>query len=241
MAKFRSQGMRVDPKEEAGLVELMKDEHKRGMLLLPREALQRQVLRDSPKLDEKAVEALLDGFDMLREQDPLAVLQKGSLEGGEGGGQLIPYKMAPNFEITMYLAQATGSCIVTDSVFRWRELTAAAGRGIQGASPFVRLRASMESAKFVFPNDVQEIGALADRGIFRSYPAIMGRAFNYLSQLRRGARSPISKPASVLNSSASRPPPRPSQRSQPLSDRKRGSRVFGPLVAFKTTPLIGSS
>jgi hypothetical protein len=28
------------------------------------------------------------------------VLQEGSLEGGKGGGQLTPFKTAPNFEIT---------------------------------------------------------------------------------------------------------------------------------------------
>ena len=181
MARFRSRGMKVDPKEEAGFMEMMKEDHKRGMLLLPREALRHQVLRDSPELDEKAVEAVLDGFEMLRERDPLAVLQEGSLEGGKDGGQLTPFKMAPNFEITMYLAQATGSCIVTDSVFRWRELMAAAGRGIQGASPLAQLRAGMERAKFVFPHDVQEIGVLAEQGVFRGYPSIMRKVFKYLS------------------------------------------------------------
>ena len=189
MAKFRSQGMRVDPKEEAGFVDVMKGDHKRGMLLLSREALRHQVLRDSPELNEKAVEALLDGFDMLREQDPLAVLQEGSLEGGKGGGQLTPFKMAPNFEITMYLAQATGSCIVTDSVFRWRELVAAAGRGMQGASPLTQLRTGMEQAEFVFPHDVGEIGALAEHGVFGGYPNIMRKIFKYLSTLSaRGAK-----------------------------------------------------
>ena len=189
MAKFRSQGMRVDPKEEAGFVELMKDDHKRGMLLLPRDALRRQVLRNSPELDEKAIEALLDGFDMLREQDPLAVLQEGSLEGGKGGGQLTPFKMAPNFEITMYLAQATGSCIVTDSAFRWRELVTAAGRGMQGAPPLTQLRVCMEQADFVFPYDVQEIAALAERRVFGGYPDIMRKVFKYLSALpTRGAK-----------------------------------------------------
>ena len=188
MAKFRSQGMRVEPKEEAGL-ELMKDDHKRVMLLLPREALRHQVLRGSHELDEKAVEALLDGFDMLREQDPLAVLQEGSLEGGKGGGQLTPFKMAPNFEITMYLAQATGSCIVTDSAFRWRELVVAAGRGTQGASPLTQLRAGMEQAEFVFPHDVREIGALAEHRVFGGYPNIMRKIFKYLSTLSaRGAK-----------------------------------------------------
>ncbi|WP_186399052.1 DUF4238 domain-containing protein [Stappia sp. P2PMeth1] len=189
MAKFRSQGMRVDPKEEAGLAELMNDDHKRSMLLLPREALRRQVRRDSPELDEKAVEAVLDGFDMLREQDPLAILQEGSLEGGKGGGQLTPFKMAPNFEITMYLAQATGSCIVTDSVFRWRELMTAAGRGTQGAPPLTQLRAGVEQAGFVFPYDVQEIAALAGRRVFGGYPDIMRKVFKYLSAFpTRGAK-----------------------------------------------------
>jgi hypothetical protein len=173
--------MKVDPKEEAGFIELMKEDQMRGMLLLPREALRRQVLQGSPELDEKAVEAVLDGFDMLRERDPLAVLQEGSLEGGKDGGQLTPFKMAPNFEITMYLAQATGSCIVTDSVFRWRELLAAAGRGIQGASPLIQLRAGMERAEFVFPHDVQEIGVLAEHGVFQGYPNIMREVFKYLS------------------------------------------------------------
>ncbi len=163
MAKFRSQGLKADPKEEVGLMELMKQDQKRSMLLLPREVLRRQVLRGSPEMDEKAVEALLNGFDRMREQDPLAVLQEGSLDGGKGGGQLMPFKMAPNFEITMYLAQATGSCIVTDSVFRWRELVAAAGRGMQGASPLTQLHAGIEQADFFFPYDIDEIGVLTEQ------------------------------------------------------------------------------
>jgi len=183
MARFRSKGTRVDPKEEAGFKEMMKEEYKRSMLLLPREALRRQVLRVSPELEEEAVEVVLDGFDRLREQDPLAVLQEGSLEGGEGSGQLTPFKMAPNFEITMYLAQATGSCIVTDSVFRWRELMAAAGRAPQEAAPLSQLRDSMERTEFAFPNYVQEIGGLAEHGVFGGYPALMRKVFKYLSAL----------------------------------------------------------
>lgn len=169
----------------------------RGMLLLPREALRHQVLRHSPELDERAIETLLDGFDRLREQDPLAVLQEGSLEGGKCGGQLTPYKMAPNFEITMYLAQATGSCIVTDSVFRWRELMAAAGRGTQDASPLTELRAGMEHAKFAFPYEVQEIGTLAENGVYRGYPSIMKKVFKYLSGL--SARGPKPNVEANLN------------------------------------------
>jgi hypothetical protein len=188
MARFRSNGMKVDPKEEAGFIKVMEEEQKRGMLLLSREALRRQVLRNSPELDERAVEAVLDGFDLLRERDPLAVLQEGSLEEGEDGGQLTPFKVVPNFEIAMYLAQATGSCIVTDSMFRWRELIAATGRGTQGASPLAQLRASMEQAEFVFPSDAQQIRMLAEHGLFGGYPDLMRKTFRYLSTF--SARGP---------------------------------------------------
>ena len=129
------------------------------------------------------MEAVPDGFNTLRERDPLAVLQEESLKGGKDARQLMPQKMAPNFEITMYLAQATGSCIVTDSVFRWRELMAAAGRGIQGPSPLNLLKAGMERAEFVFPCDVREISMLAENGVFRGYQSLMGKVFKYLSAL----------------------------------------------------------
>jgi Protein of unknown function (DUF4238) len=189
MAKFRSRGAKVDPKEEAGFMDIMKEEQKRSMLLLPRDVLRHQVLRKSPELDERAVSAVLDGFDRLREQDPLAVMQEGSLDDVNGGGQLMPIKMAPNFEITMYLAQATGSCIVTDSVCRWRELLAASQRGIQGVSPLNHLRSGLEQTEFVLPHDVSEIGALVDRRIFGGYPPVMKEVFNYLSTLSvRGAK-----------------------------------------------------
>lgn len=189
MATRRSQDMKGDPKEDAGFIELAKEDSKRSMLLMPREALRRQVQRDSPELDETAVEGVLSAFDLLREQDPLAVLQEGSLEGSEAGGQLNYLKLVPNFEIAMYLSQATGSCIVTDSVVRWRELMLAARRSVQGKSPLSQLRAGMEQADFVFPHDVQEIVALAEHGVFGGYPDLMRRVFKYLSAFpTRGAK-----------------------------------------------------
>ncbi len=189
MAKFRSQEIKPDPEEEPGLLELMEDDYLRSMLLLPREALRRRIVRDSPELDERAVEAILVGFDVLREQDPLVVLQEGSLEGGKDGAQVMPLKMVPNFEITMYLAQATGSCIVTDSVFRWLELMTAAERGVLGEPLLTQLQASMERAEFVFPRDVQEIATLAEQRVFGGYPDIIKKAFMYLSAFpRKGAK-----------------------------------------------------
>tara|TARA_R110000868_G_scaffold411743_1_gene708463 strand:+ start:7904 stop:9160 length:1257 start_codon:yes stop_codon:yes gene_type:complete len=190
MAQFRSQGLKVDTEEETRFRELAREDHKRTLLLMPQEALRRQVHQISPELDQNAIEAVLNGIDALREQDPLAVLQEESLEGGKDGGQLMPFKMAPNFEITMYLAQATGSCIVTDSKSRWRELTAAARRGTQSASPLTQLHTDMEQAEFVFPYDVQEIGMLAEQGFFRGYPDIMRKICKYLLTFSTGGAKP---------------------------------------------------
>lgn len=194
MAKFRTRGVKIDPKEEDGYMTMMKEEHKRSMLMLPRNTLRHQVLRESPELDEKAIDAVLDGFDVLREKDPLAVLQEQSLEDG---GQLVPFKMEPNFEITMYLAQATGSCVVTDSVFRWRELMEAAGRSIQVASPLAQISASMEGAEFSFPDNVEEIRELARNGVFRGYAPLMRQIFKYLSTL--SAKGPKPNVEASLN------------------------------------------
>lgn len=188
MAESRSKGIQVDPKEDEGYLELAREEHKRGMLLLSREALRRQVQRSSPELDPQTVEATLDGFEMLREQDPLAVLQEGSLEGGKDGGQVSVFKMTPNFEITMYLAQATGSCIVTDSVFRWRELLAAAGRGILGQSPMPGLCSEIQHAEFALPYNGMEIEKHVRDRTFACYPDVFRKIFKYLSSLP--ARNP---------------------------------------------------
>ncbi|MGE3149729.1 MAG: hypothetical protein AB7K04_11745, partial [Pseudorhodoplanes sp.] len=190
MAELRSKEMKFDPKEEAGFADVMREEKRRNMLLLPRGVLRQQVLRDSRDMDDKAIESVLDAFDKLREQDPLAVMQEGSLEGGKDSGQFTSFKLTPNFEITMYLAQATGSCIVTDSVFRWRELMIAARRGRHGTPPLAQLRASMEQAEFVLPNVVQEIGALAEHGVFGGYPDVMRKAFRYLSTFEVGGKKP---------------------------------------------------
>ncbi len=189
MAQFRAQGMKVDPNQEPGLMDLMRDDYRRSMLLMPRDGLRRHVRRNSPELDEEAVDAVLRGFDEMRERDPLSVLQDGSLEGGKDGGQLTPFKMAPNFELALYLAQATGACIATDSVYRWRELTAAAHRGIPGPLPLRQLQAVMEEAEFIIPRDGLEICGISDGGSFKGYPSLMRKVLKYLPGLpTRGAK-----------------------------------------------------
>ncbi len=129
MAKARSSGMQIDMREDAVFDRLIKEDFKRDMMMMPRDAIRARFLKSSPELKDEELEELLDGVERLKERtDPLAVLQEDSLGGGEKGGQMRLMKLAPNFEITLYLAQAMGASVVTDSIFRWNEMKRAMRR-----------------------------------------------------------------------------------------------------------------
>jgi hypothetical protein len=63
-------------------------------MLMPPDAMRRQLRSFKPDLSEEQVEAAMRAGIRLREDDPLAVLQEGSLEGGKEGGQMTMFKLA---------------------------------------------------------------------------------------------------------------------------------------------------
>jgi hypothetical protein len=98
-------------------------------------------------------------------------------------------KLAPNFEMAMYLAQATGSCIVTDSSFRWQEIRRAVNRWANlPQAVLTTLAHRIEGSSFAFPQNVADIEAMAADKIFASYPALMAEVLKYLSKF--GDREP---------------------------------------------------
>jgi len=91
-------------------------------------------------------------------------------------------KLSPNFEMAMYLAQATGAAIVTDSAFRWQEILRASQRRA-GAAP-ARLRGvahHIANASYLFPLESHAIIDLARNRALAAYPAMFGDIFRYLS------------------------------------------------------------
>ena len=140
--------------------------------------------------DEQQVEAAIRSGVRMRELDPLGVLQEGSLEGGKAGGQMNMFKLVPNFEMTMYLAQATGSCIVTDSPFRWTEVQGAIRRRFKAVTPgLAALVTDIEGSKFAFPQNVIDVVAAALNRTGAGYPGLLRDLFKYLSNLEeRGAK-----------------------------------------------------
>src|SRR5689334_9308479 len=99
--------------------------------------------------------------------------------------------LAPNFEMALYLAQATGSCIVTDSRPRWDEMrrTLLKPTGWLGAE-MPTLADGIGRATFAFPQHPGDVEDLYGAAPFVDCRAALRDSFKYLSKLRGGKRKP---------------------------------------------------
>ena len=190
MSMARARAALFDPKDDPRLRKTIEQDTLRGIMLMPPDAMRRQLSKLKPDLSEEEVEAVMRASVRMREDDPLAVLQERSLEGGKGGGQINMFKLAPNFEMTMYLAQATGACIVTDNPFRWSEVQGAIRRRYKAATPGLSpLVTDIERSKFAFPQNATDVVAAASSKTGAGYSDLLRELFKYLSNLEeRGAR-----------------------------------------------------
>ena len=181
MAQERSAATPIDPSNERVAQQLMRQDVERGIISMPKEILRAELLKATPGLDEAALEETLRYIEKLKERDPLFDLQGDPLGGGAEGEQFALMKLLPNFEMAMYLAQATGSCIVTDSLHRWSEIKGAIPLGAGALlNAFAR---RVGDRTFAFPQVVDDIAALAEEGALAAYPALMRGAFKYLSNV----------------------------------------------------------
>ncbi len=191
MAQDRSTRLQLDPNNEPRLRKQVEEDNRRSIMLMPPDAMRRQLRQLMPNMDDAQIEATMRFAEQKREMDPLAVLQEGSLEGGKGGGQMNMFKLVPNFEMTMYLAQATGACIVTDSPFRWREVQNAIRQRYKAATPgLASLVTDIERSKFVFLQSATDVvdAALSKTGA--GYRDLFRDLFKYLSNLEERGTKP---------------------------------------------------
>lgn len=190
MAEERAGGISLDPNKEPRLKRQAMDDLRRDYLMFPPEGVLAEFRKDSPGLDDADVAALMSGRDVLREADPLVGLRD-DIYGGEKGGQMRMLKLAPNFEIAMYLAQATGAAIVTDSPYRWEELRRALRPRF---GPLVgsldALAARIGSDNFIFPNDPLDVAKLSYHGYLSGYSSLFADVFRYLGRIGERGRKP---------------------------------------------------
>lgn len=187
MARARAPVMRFSPEKEPRLKTQMDADNLRSMMLMPPDAMRRQIRKLNPEISEELLEATMRAAERKRELDPLGVLQEGSLEGG----QMNMFKLAPNFEMTMYLAQATGASIVTDSPFRWSEIKSATRHHTAAATPgLATLADEIKARKIAFPQNVTDVVDHALQKTCAGYPDLQRDLFKYLSHLEERGTKP---------------------------------------------------
>jgi hypothetical protein len=122
LAEERGRLLRPMMEADEDMRAFQEDEVKRSLFHISEEGQRAQIRQFSPDYSHEEVEAVLRALKAMKEQDPYAVLQSDASTMGEENGQLHMLKLAPNFEMSMYVAQATGAAIVTDNAVRWKEL-----------------------------------------------------------------------------------------------------------------------
>lgn len=178
MAEARRPWMRMELKDDVRLDEIVTEDMRRMMLGLPDEAHLSRLAELSEANPPADTAVLLRYLEQERLGDPLAVLQERTLGAG---GQLNAMQMAPNFEMTMYLAQATGAQILTDSPFRWRELQLALSRRYLGTAPALKeLQAVVQASPLRFPIGFEPLIAVKDEDAFTGITAVFDGAHRYL-------------------------------------------------------------
>lgn len=190
MAKARASKILITPRDDPRFMEFFRLDRMREVLMWPKGAQDALLRKDFPDLDDYALAKFRSEMDRLKEEDPLAALQDDIFDGGEDQGQMQITQLCPNFEIAMYLAQATGASIVTDSAFRWHEMLRAARlRAGEPPTTLRRLAASIGDVEFFFPDDAARIVELAQSGLLCEYPRLFADMFRYLQSIpMRGAK-----------------------------------------------------
>lgn len=191
MAQERMRFVKVDQTKEPRMRALMEADAQRSMLALSPDALAGMMKRSRPEVDDAEVQEFIQGVEFMKRRDPLAVLQDGTFDGGDEGGLMNLAKLAPNFEIAMYLAQATGSAIITDSLHRWEEIQRTLRwRPPRPSRTLQQLAQTIEGMTFDFPVETGDVLDLADSGAFTGCASALKEAMRYASRVEKtGAKA----------------------------------------------------
>jgi hypothetical protein len=191
MAQERANNMKLSSVYDHRLKEILEEDVKRSLMMLPRQTMEADLRKIFPKKNDVEIEKTLHDIQLLKEHDPLAVLRTDVVSVGKEGGQLTQTKLAPNFEIALYLAQLTGACIITDSEFRWQEMMSAIKR--QSASTgtaLIKIAQEFENCTFRFLNNSEDIIFVSQDRKLAEYPEFMRDVFKYLSELNKRGPKP---------------------------------------------------
>jgi hypothetical protein len=147
MAQERVGKAEIDDKDMERFHLLQEDELKRATIGMPLDALRGLIQRTSPEMSPEGTEQVMSYMKEQQKLDPLALLQE--LPAGEEGAQLQTIK-GFNLEVSLFLANLTGSVIYTDTRIHWKYLHAhtSARRG-KTAAAWMPLVERVKAAQFM--------------------------------------------------------------------------------------------
>ena len=121
-AKKRRDLIKIDDKSFKEMEKLFFEDYKRNILSLPDNNFRKFLRQASPDISEEELSMLVDYAKRMNAQDPLADLNPN--KSVKKSSQRMVSRITPNIEMSMFLAQSTGSMIITDHSFRWSEICA---------------------------------------------------------------------------------------------------------------------
>ena len=170
---------------------LLEEEIRCSLFQIPDEAQRALIKQLLPEYSDEDVEAALGALKTMKEQDPYTVLQNEKPMVGEENGQLQMLKLAPNFEMTMYISQATGAAIVTDNAVRWIELMLAImARGRQARHCLHDLASIFEASPLPLLQHPGEVLDWCQQRMPRPHVVLFGKLFSYLAKIDRKGSKP---------------------------------------------------
>jgi len=119
-AEKRKSQVKLDDKLIKPMEKLFEEDYKRFLFNLPDDRLRSFIKRTKPEINDEDLENTLKYIKKENEQDPLSMLHPSITE--KGNGQMLISHLSPNLELGMFLAQATGSFILTHHPYRWSEI-----------------------------------------------------------------------------------------------------------------------
>jgi hypothetical protein len=119
-AEKRRNQVKLDEKSIEPMKKLMMEDYKRFIFNGPDERLRSFIKHANPQINDEELEKTLQYIKKKNEQDPFAMLHPPI--PSEGGSQMLISNLSPNLELGMFLAQATGSFILTHHPYRWSEI-----------------------------------------------------------------------------------------------------------------------
>ncbi len=177
MALARTRNLKLRPSDDPRLEAVIQEDMRRAMLNMPKDSLAKRMSETAGHDEPIPMATLVALIEEMKVDDVLGILQEDSLAHG---GQFQIMKMVPNFEMAMYLAQATGAQILTDSPFRWEELQAALARRHLGTTPaLVGLQHEIASTPVEFPVGHEAILRVFDDPSFREMGSLFRSAYSY--------------------------------------------------------------